>query len=138
MLGFFASHAPACRQASMLWNGLYDEFISRDLELIAVTRHTKHGFLPKDAEDVTNTGSARHGMTPEDFFEHVEQYHTNVGLKYPMVVVDEAVFKAYHILPLPTVVLIGRDGRVAMIATSHEENKLVEFGLRHLLSKKAE
>lgn len=136
MLGFWASWAPGSRVLTVAWNDLRDHYLARGLECFGVTRTFGHGYLPEDASQVGSGGVGRQGMTPEQYVEHVTQYHTNVKLHYPFVIVDEATFKNFHIMPLPTIVLIGRDGNVAMVSTAVDGGDLLKYGIEHLLEAK--
>ena len=136
MLGFWATWSPTCRAAVQDWNAARDQFAAQGFECLGVTRFFGHGYLPSDEGQILNGGRSFQGMKAEEFGKHVADYHTNTKTHFPFVVAEEADFKNYRVLPMPTVVLVGRDGNVAMVSTSPEFDELVKFGVRHLLGAK--
>ena len=136
LLGFWASWSPSARTCAIDWSGIHDRFVADGLACIGVTRTFGHGYLPGDETQVERGGTSRQGMKPEEYLEHVTAYHTVTKAHYPFVIADEAVFPAYGIKPLPTLVLVGRDGNIALVSTSTAPDDLVMFGIRRLLAAK--
>jgi peroxiredoxin len=135
LLGFWQSWSPTCRASTVHWNKLHDEFVAQGLQCLGATRIVGHGYLPADEAQLLKGGLGKQGMVPDDFVGLVRQFHTNIRIHYPFVITKEEDFKNYGVLPLPTVVLIDREGRVALVSTQHDGEPLVKFGVQHLLAK---
>lgn len=136
LLGFWASWSPSARTSVVDWSGIHDRFVADGLACIGVTRTFGHGYLPGDDSQIEKGGSSRQGMKPEEYLEHVTTYHTVTKAHYPFVIAEEASFTAYGIKPLPTLVLVGRDGNIALVSTSTSPDEMVMFGIRRLLAAK--
>lgn len=136
MLVFWATHSPPARVAAQRLSGWHDDHVKDGLLCVAVTRPFGHGYLPADDKQLEVGGTGRQGMKPEEFLEHLRQYHTNTRLHCPVAVSDEATFGKYMVRPLPTFVVVRRDGKVALLTTVMDDQPLLEFAMRRLLNAK--
>lgn len=136
VLVFWATHSPSARVAAQRLSAWHDEHVKDGLLCLAVTRPFGHGYLPADEKQIESGGRGRQGMKPEEFLTHLRDYHTNTRLHCPVAVSDEAVFAKYMVKPLPTFVVVRRDGKVALLTTNFDDLPVVEFASRRLLTEK--
>lgn len=136
LVGFWATWSPPGRGAAIVWNALHDEYSPRGLVCIGATKTYGHGYLPTDGSQMDAGGTGRQGMKPEEFVEHLTTYHTNTKLHYPCAIVEDAVLTAFGVKPLPTTVLVGRDGRIALVSTTSEADPLLNFAIERLMAAK--
>ncbi len=135
LIGFWASWAPSARGETVVWNTMRDELLDKGLVCVGVTKTYGHGYLPADASQIDLGGKGIQGMKPEEYVEHVKSYHTNMQLHYPVAIVPETTFTDYAVLPVPSTILVGRDGKVALVSMP-SDSEFVRIATNHLLAKK--
>ena len=136
LLGFFATYAPSARTATGNWNTIRDQNQAAGLVCIGVTKPSPHGYEPATEAQLEIGGQSRHGMSAEQFVEHVTLYHTNSKMHYPFVVADEAAFKNFGVVRVPTAVLVDREGRITLVLPDLDDADLLQCALRRHLQKK--
>lgn len=135
LIGFWASWAPSARGEALVWNTMRDELLDKGLVCVGVTKTYGHGYLPADPSQIDLGGKGIQGMKPEEYVEHVKSYHTNMQLHYPVAIVPEATFTDYAVLPVPVTILIGRDGKVALVSMP-SDSEFTRLATNYLLAKK--
>ena len=73
------------------------------------------------------------GMTEETFVPHLEEFKKRLDIDYPFVVGEKGHFESYRISGIPTLAVIGRDGKIAMVKVGSGGEKLLEAAVERLL-----
>lgn len=113
LIDFWASWCPPCRVLMSALNELHGANHAAGLEVVGVTRFYANGYLPGDAKQMRNGGAVVQDMNEMRYREHVAAFRKNAGIGYPFVLGTEQDFQTYRISSIPTVVIVGRDGKVA-------------------------
>jgi hypothetical protein len=119
-------------------DALHRELGPKGLVVLGVTRFYARGFLPTaGTKDPLRDGQPVDGITEAGFLDHVKQFKSNVGLAYPFAIATEAEFKAYGVTGIPTLVVVGRDGKVAFVKVGGGDETLLRIAVERQLEAKS-
>jgi hypothetical protein len=119
-------------------NEMYQKHHADGLEVMGVTRFYDYGYLPANKEQMQSGGQsiAKGGIAEADFAGHVAAFKQNTGIEYPFVIGKKSDFDAYHVSGIPTLAVVDRDGKIALITVGSGSEALLKFAVENLLAKK--
>ena len=132
VVDFWATWCPPCRDVMPALNAMSRKHKAAGLEVLGVTRFYTSGFMPNSAADV-HKGERVAEMTEETFVPHLEEFKKRLDIDYPFVVGEKGHFESYQISGIPTLAVIGRDGKIAMVKVGSGGEKLLEAAVERLL-----
>ena len=89
--------------------------------------------MPEDAK--MESGTSVSDITEDTFVPHLKQFKEMSGITYPFVVGDKKDFENYHVTGIPTVVVVGVDGKIQLVSIGSGSEPLVRATVNHALSK---
>jgi thiol-disulfide isomerase/thioredoxin len=138
VVDFWATWCPPCRQVMPGLDALYQQKKESGLVLLGVTRFYSRGFMPNaGTKDPLRDGEAVNDIAEDAFLDHLKQFKSNVGLTYPFAIATEAEFKAYRVQGIPTLVVVGRDGKVAFLKVGGGDETLLKLAVDRALAAKS-
>jgi thiol-disulfide isomerase/thioredoxin len=135
-LDFWATWCSPCRAAMPGIDAIYKARKDQKVIALGVTRYYKNGFLPTDSSNLSKGESVK-DIKEEEYIDHVTKFKEISGLSYPFVIGGEADFTNYGIRGIPQMVIVDREGKVAMIVVGSGNDKLVETCVDNLMKKGA-
>jgi thiol-disulfide isomerase/thioredoxin len=134
ILDFWATWCPPCRAAMPGLDKIYKDRKDKGVIALGVTHYYKNGFLPTDASDLQK-GESFKDIKEEDYVAHVTKFKEITGLSYPFVIGVDADFKNYGIRGIPQMVIVDKQGKVALLVVGSGNDKLIETCVDALLKK---
>jgi len=114
LIDFFAHWCGPCIAAFPDVRKMYDDLKGQGLEIIGVTRY--YGYY----------GTERN-MAPDVEFGKMAEFMEKHKMNWPVVYSDNSAFEAYGVSGIPTVVVIGRDGKVHELKVGYSAASFAEF-----------
>jgi len=114
LIDFFAHWCGPCIAAFPDMRQMYDDLKGKGLEIIGVTRY--YGYYGAERE-----------MAPDVEFGKMAEFMTKHNMNWPVVYSDQGAFEAYGVSGIPTVVVIGRDGKVHDLKVGYSKATFAEF-----------
>jgi len=139
VVDFWATWCIWCRKAMPELSRLYDARKKDGLVVLGVTHVFPSGFMPKaGTNDPMHDGESMK-VDADKYVAHLEQFKTNLAIRYPFVVATDEEPKAFHLAGWPTLAVIGRDGTVAFYAvgTDPAGDALIRATVERLLKTPA-
>lgn len=114
LIDFFAHWCGPCIAAFPDMRRMYDDLKDKGLEIIGVTRY--YGYY-----------GAERNMAPDVEFGKMAEFMSKHKMNWPVVYSNQNAFTAYGVSGIPTVVVIGRDGKVYDLKVGYSEASFAEF-----------
>jgi thiol-disulfide isomerase/thioredoxin len=135
LLDLFATWCRPCFAALRGLEGLHRERRDAGLVVLGLAKPAPQGYLPRaGTKDPVNEVEEVRDLVATTFPAHLGVFRERFGLTYPVVVATEGDFLAYGARRLPTVVVIGRDGKVAFVKDTPGEDTLLRMAVDRLLA----
>jgi len=116
LVDFWATWCEPCRAVMPKLNALYGELRDQGVVVLGVTRYYEMGFMPDGGADL-NRGQPIEKIGAAEFSAHLQKFRDASGIRYPFVVADVATFRdAYGVTGIPTLVVVGKDGKVRYVS----------------------
>jgi thiol-disulfide isomerase/thioredoxin len=136
ILDFWATWCPPCRAAMPGLDKIYKDRKEKGVIALGITHFYANGFLPDDASNLQK-GQSIKGIKEEEYVDHVTKFKEISGLSYPFVIGVDADFTNYGIRGIPQMVIVDKQGKVAMLVVGSGNDKLIETCVDNLLKKEA-
>jgi hypothetical protein len=81
-------------------------------------------------------GERVENITEEAFPGHVQAFRDNTGIDYPFVIAGKQDFDNYFVRGIPTLAVVDRDGKIALITVGSGSEALLQVTVANLLAKK--
>jgi thiol-disulfide isomerase/thioredoxin len=134
LVDFWATWCRPCREYMPALDRLRAERGKEGLAVLGVTRAYAQGFLPRaGTKDPASDGRALRDLTGETFQDHLRAYREATGIAYPFLTAAPADFDRWRIRAIPTLYLLDREGRVALVRTGSGDGPLLRLALDRLL-----
>ena len=116
---------------------LYEKHKDKGLVVMGLTQFYDRGYLPANPEQMTGGGGESvKGMDEEKFMQHLKDFKKNAEIAYPFVVGEKSDFESYQVPGIPTVAVVGADGKVALWVVGSESEPFVEAVVERELKKR--
>ncbi|MCB9896071.1 MAG: redoxin family protein [Planctomycetes bacterium] len=135
IIDFWATWCPPCRGAMPGLDEIYKEHKEEGVVAIGLTHYYKSGFLPTDSSDLQK-GERVDNIAEEDYVAHVTEFKKLADISYPFVIGKDDDFKNYGITGIPQMVVVDKEGKVALLVVGGGNEKLVGACVKALLEKK--
>jgi thiol-disulfide isomerase/thioredoxin len=135
LIDFWATWCGPCRAVMPDLDKFYAEHKDKGLEVIGLTRYYDYGFVPNEGDIMRGTGMPRGSISQEDFVPHVELFKERSGISYPFVVGGVEDFRNYRVSGIPQMVVVDKEGKVALVVVGGGGKDLVLATIRNLLEK---
>ncbi|MCB9879097.1 MAG: TlpA family protein disulfide reductase [Planctomycetes bacterium] len=136
LVDFWATWCGPCRMVMPALNEMYAEYKDRGLRVIGVTRFYANGYMPADASQMQGGGESVKGIAEGDFVQHITDFRDHTGIEYPFVVGAEQDFKDYYVRGIPTLAVVDRSGKIALITVGSGSEALLKYAVKQLLAEK--
>ncbi len=144
VLDFWATWCGPCCHGIPGMTALHRERAGEGVTVLGVTTYYKNGFLPsgpdqllhnfKDGETFQLVDAA--GKIDEKAnLDLLQKFRDRIGIAYPIVVASKDDFSAYKVTGIPTVFVIGKDGRVGFVAVGSCREALIRSAVERLLAE---
>jgi thiol-disulfide isomerase/thioredoxin len=131
IIDFWATWCGPCRVAMPGIDKIYKENKDKGVIAIGLTRFYANGFLPDDSSNLSKGESVR-GITEETYVDHLQEFKKRSGLSYPFVVGQKEDFDAYGVTGIPTMAIVNKEGKIAMIVVGSGNDALIEACVNNL------
>jgi thiol-disulfide isomerase/thioredoxin len=135
LVDFWATWCGPCRAVMPALNEMYKQHNKDGLEVIGLTRFYANGYMAADKSQMMSGGETVKDMTPETFPAHVEEFRNNTGIAYPFVIGEQSNFQDYRVSGIPTLAVVGPDGKIALITVGSGSEGMLKFAVQNLLAK---
>ena len=81
-------------------------------------------------------GESVKGLTEATFAEHVSTFRERTGIEYPFVIGVQQDFQNYFVRGIPTLAVVDRDGKVALVTVGSGSEALLKVAVANALAKK--
>ncbi len=132
IIDFWATWCGPCRVAMPGLDHIYKENKDKGVVVIGLTRFYANGFLPNNSSNLS-VGESVRGITEENYVAHLEEFKKRSELSYPFVVGQQADFAAYGVTGIPTMAIVNKEGKVAMIVVGAGNDALIEACVKNLI-----
>jgi thiol-disulfide isomerase/thioredoxin len=132
IIDFWATWCGPCRVAMPGLDKIYKENKDKGVNAIGLTRFYANGFLPNDSSNLSKGESVR-GITEEGYLDHLKEFKKRSELSYPFVVGQKEDFEAYGVTGIPTMAIVNKEGKVAMLVVGSGNDALIEACVKNLI-----
>ncbi len=132
IIDFWATWCGPCRVAMPGLDKIYKENKDNNVVVIGLTRFYANGFLPNNSSNLSKGESVR-GITEEGYLDHLKEFKKRSELSYPFVVGQKEDFDAYGVTGIPTMAIVNKEGKVAMLVVGSGNDALIEACVKNLI-----
>ena len=136
LVDFWATWCGPCRAVMPGINEMYQAHKDQGLRVMGVTRFYENGYMPSDASQMRSGGESVKGLTEATFAEHVSTFRERTGIEYPFVIGVQQDFQNYFVRGIPTLAVVDRDGKVALVTVGSGSEALLKVAVANALAKK--
>lgn len=135
VIDFWATWCAPCRVVMPGLSKMYTKHKGDGLMVMGVTRFYPYGYMAANPEQLRTGGKSVQGMDEKKFVEHVKAFRDNTKMSYPFVIGNKENFTDYRVRGIPSVAVVGPDGKVALLAVGSGSEPLIEAAVKRLLKK---
>jgi len=136
LVDFWATWCPPCRMVMPKLSEMYAARKNDGLVVLGVTHFYDHGFMPNSNVDIASDGNNVSNITAADFPAHVKQFRDVTKISYPFVFGTEQNFKDYQVSGIPTLAVVDREGKIALVTVGSGSEALLKCAVDRLLAAK--
>jgi thiol-disulfide isomerase/thioredoxin len=136
LVDFWATWCPPCRMVMPKLSEMYTAHKDQGLVVLGVTHFYDHGFMPKSNVDIASNGDNVSNIAAADFPAHVKQFRDVTKMSYPFVLGTDQNFKDYQVSGIPTLAVVDREGKVALVTVGSGSEALLKYAVERLLAAK--
>ncbi|MCC6575679.1 MAG: redoxin domain-containing protein [Planctomycetes bacterium] len=145
VVDFWATWCGPCTSGIPGMDELYKAHSKDGLKVLGVTKHYTNAFIPKDRDELAynfKDGESLKCMGEDGKADEkaslaaITKFRDVVKPQYPFVIATQAEFEAYGITGIPSVFVVGKDGKIGFVAIGSGREALIKAAAQRLLKEK--